>query len=272
MAKPAEKPLTSQDMLNLLEKRYPKTQGFVFLTEVGDATGSAVNRHADAVVLQTWPSRGIALEGFEIKVSRSDLVRELENPRKADGVGRYCSSWWLVLSKATIMDGLVIPATWGILVAGKRDRLDVVRQPKIVKKPKEWTPTFIAALVRNASEGNGVEAARREAREEGFRDGQKYSEGRRASTLERLEHLEKKVQAFDAGLGRGFGLEHSSPDRARELGTYAKAWLGMSGEKIEAIKRLAYEVGIVSEDLNKTIADFEASPQGAAGPPGVPAG
>lgn len=263
MARPAkdpqEKPLNSQDMLRLLEKRYPKAQGFVFLSEVGDSTGSSVNRHADAVVMQTWPSRGIALEGFEIKVSRSDLVRELENPRKADGVGKYCSTWWLVLSKTSLMDGLVIPATWGILVAAKRERLEVVRLPKVVKKPKEWTPAFIAALVRNASEGNGVDAARREAREEGFREGQQYSERLQASTAERLEHLEAKVKAFDDGFGRGFGMQHAGSDRAREFGRHARAWMNLSGEKIDAIKRLADEIATVSGDLKKAVLSYEAS-------------
>lgn len=262
MAKPAkdpqEKPLNSRDMLRLLEKRYPKLQGFVFLSEVGDGTGVNVNRYADAVVLQTWPSRGIAIEGFEIKVSRSDLIRELENPRKADGVGKYCSAWWLVLSKASLMDGLVIPATWGILVAAKKERLDVVRQPKVVKKPKEWSPTFIAAMIRNASEGNGVEAARREAREEGFREGQQYSERQQASTIERLKHLEEKVKAFDEGFGRGFGMQHAGPDRARDFGRHARAWMSLSGEKIEAIKRLAYEISTVSVDLEKAVSNYEA--------------
>ena len=41
--------------------------------EVGNSTGADCRRHADAVAINAYPSRGFEVRGFEIKVSRSDL-------------------------------------------------------------------------------------------------------------------------------------------------------------------------------------------------------
>ena len=56
---------------------------YALFYEVANATGSAATRSADAIAMGLWPSRGLYLQGFEIKVSRSDWLSELKNPAKA---------------------------------------------------------------------------------------------------------------------------------------------------------------------------------------------
>ena len=46
-----------------------------------------------------WPSRGLYLHGFEIKVHRNDWLRELKNPAKAEEIAGYCHFWWVVATR-----------------------------------------------------------------------------------------------------------------------------------------------------------------------------
>ena len=55
-----------------------------------------LGRYADAVAMNLFPSRGLALHGFEIKVSKSDFKSEIENPEKSVPVQQYCDHWWIV--------------------------------------------------------------------------------------------------------------------------------------------------------------------------------
>lgn len=70
---------------------------YALMFEVRSGTGhSSQVRYADAMALGLWPSRGLELTGFEIKVSRSDWLRELKEPQKADRIGRFCDRWYVV--------------------------------------------------------------------------------------------------------------------------------------------------------------------------------
>ena len=60
----------------LLALRYAPP-AYAFFEEVRAQTGYAAGGSADGLALSLWPSRGIELHGFEVKVSRSDWLREL---------------------------------------------------------------------------------------------------------------------------------------------------------------------------------------------------
>ncbi|MEZ5846517.1 MAG: MmcB family DNA repair protein [Geminicoccaceae bacterium] len=82
--------------------------------EVRNAAGFQGNRSADAIAMNTWPSRGLTLNAIEIKVSKSDLKRELKAPDKAEGVAQFCDFFWLAVPKG-LAEGEMIPDAWGIL-------------------------------------------------------------------------------------------------------------------------------------------------------------
>ncbi|HYJ21079.1 MAG TPA: hypothetical protein VEW07_03530, partial [Solirubrobacterales bacterium] len=67
---------------------------------VRSAAGFDARRTIDAVSLNLWPSRGMLLDGYEIKVSRSDWLRELKNPAKAEEFAGLVDRLWLVVSDA----------------------------------------------------------------------------------------------------------------------------------------------------------------------------
>lgn len=118
--------------------------------EVADATGARHRRWADAVAINLFPSRGLEIHGFEVKVSRSDWLRELKNPEKSVPVQQYCDRWWIVAPAATIAPG-ELPPTWGQFEAQAAGKIrQIVAAPKLTAKPV--TREFVAAMLRRASE------------------------------------------------------------------------------------------------------------------------
>lgn len=105
--------ITSAHIRAALLLRYP-VGSHALLWEVANGTGGNTRRFADAVAIGLWPSHGHAIEGIEIKVSRSDLLNELKNPEKSQPVYQYCNRWWLACPKGmAIIDE--IPQSWGLM-------------------------------------------------------------------------------------------------------------------------------------------------------------
>jgi hypothetical protein len=139
--------IRSSDIYAALRLRYCAPE-WALMFEVANGTGSNIRRYADAVAMNLFPSRGLELHGFEIKVSRCDWQRELKNPDKAETIFRYCDRWWIAAPEG-IVDKAELPTTWGLLEL-KGDKLkQAVAAPSL--RPKELTRSFIAALVRRSS-------------------------------------------------------------------------------------------------------------------------
>src|SRR3990167_2764101 len=117
--------MTTAEVMFALSKKYDH-ESYAFLPEVRNSTGfSGAVRTADAIVMGLWPSRGIELEGFEIKTSRQDWMNEIKQPDKSDAIAKYCDRWWLVIGDEKIVKDGELPATWGLMVPGKNNTLKV---------------------------------------------------------------------------------------------------------------------------------------------------
>lgn len=135
------------DSLETMVRRRHEGDGWAVFKELGNATGSRVSRHADLVAMGTWPSHGYEIFGYELKASRGDTKKELRDPAKSDAISRFCDYWYLVIADKTMIEGLIIPKTWGVL-APIKGALRVVRKaPKL--KAKDVTRAFVAAMVAN---------------------------------------------------------------------------------------------------------------------------
>lgn len=130
---------------------------------VADATGAGHRRTVDALLMNMYPSRGLTIEGVEIKVSRGDWLRELKKPSKQETVFRYCDRFWLAVGDPAIVRDGELPATWGLLVPGRGGKMKIAtRAPEL--SPEPITKPFMAAILRRASEGH--DKLRREVRVE----------------------------------------------------------------------------------------------------------
>jgi len=110
-----------REMLDLLHTRYSMHVGncprFVMAEHVRNGAGFDANRSLDAMVLDLWPSAGLAVHGFEVKCSRADWLRELKDPTKAGAFLPHLDYMWLVVSDKAIVKPGELPEHWGLLAA-----------------------------------------------------------------------------------------------------------------------------------------------------------
>lgn len=133
--------------------------------EVHNGTGAIQRRSADAIAMNMYPSRGLAIHGFEIKVSRGDWLNELKKPDKAEEIAQYCDYWWIVTPPGIVKEG-ELPPSWGHYeVVEDKAMPDSIRLKRKVAAPPlvQFRPTqqlsrsFVAAVLRRANEFTDAE-------------------------------------------------------------------------------------------------------------------
>lgn len=160
--------ITATDVRLAIRKHYSSPAWAVF-DEVASEVGWKEKRWIDCVALGVWQSTGNEIIGIEIKVSRGDLRRELQNPQKTEEWMRYCDRFYLACP-AGVASAADVPATWGLLSMQERGNVRVAKKaPKL--EPQPMTRGFIGAMLRRAGEADAelisaaVTKALREQRE-----------------------------------------------------------------------------------------------------------
>lgn len=145
-----KRPPTARDVREALRKRFAPPAWAVF-DEVRNSTGHVKKpRSVDVLAMSLYPSRGLELHGVEIKVTRSDWIKERDDPDKAEAIASYCDRWWLAVGDASIVKDGELPAGWGLLVL-KGDKLFTAKgAPELAPKPLDRN--FVAAVLRCAAD------------------------------------------------------------------------------------------------------------------------
>ena len=214
---------TAAQVRAALVNRYRAPEWATFF-EVPNSTGGAAARSADAIAMSLYPSRGLRMHGFEIKVSRSDWLHELKQPDKSVPIQRFCDHWWIVTPAGIVKEG-ELPPTWGHLILKGNGFNCGVKAPHLERDP--WEPAFIAALLRRAHDAR--ERAIREGVDEAMASERAAIETKIASrveqtlsvrrvanedasrTLEQIKQacgLESERWLDGDGLGQAIGLVH----------------------------------------------------------------
>lgn len=137
--------LTTGEVMQRLKRHYIKPgaplPGGIFLPEVGWNGGGV--RFCDAIYVGFTSTSGRILVGHEVKTSRADWVRELEQTDKADQWADQCHAWYLVVSDPAIVQGDELPPSWGLMAPGtSKTRMTVLT--KAERKPLSHTPSWQA--------------------------------------------------------------------------------------------------------------------------------
>lgn len=151
---PEPERFTEGQVLAMLRDRHSVRAGngprWAFATHVRDKAGFDASRTLDAVAMDTWPSSGLALHGYEVKCSRSDWLRELAQPWKAAAFTRWVDFFWVVAPTGVVKDEL--PDRWGLLEV-RGTRLHAATRAKRLD-PEPLDRSFVAALLRAACHRN----------------------------------------------------------------------------------------------------------------------
>jgi len=206
------KSFTAQDIEDLLSNRFC-APAWAFIPQVRNGTGFLNSaRTADALAMSLWPSRGLHLNGFEIKINRGDWLSELKNPAKAEAIAQFCDFFWVVSPK-DIIKLEEIPQNWGWLVPfGKSVK---AMKPPIQMKSEVIDKLFLAAILRRAQETIAPAAKIEAARKKGKAEGEKEAD--RAFKYSKERHAELKQRIFDFQKKSGVNID------SWQLGDIAKA-------------------------------------------------
>lgn len=180
--------IKTHELVNLLYEHFGAERGrYVCATEVGDVPCGA-NRRMDFVAVDCWSSGGFDISAFEIKISKSDLRHDLENPEKHniffDQIDRFS-----LIAPEYVLDAdykSMLPPKWGIVSVSRgkdKDGKDcllwrTVRKPMaLVDDPqthRTFNRAFAASIIRRvvSTVQADANAERDRIRAEAYREGQ----------------------------------------------------------------------------------------------------
>jgi hypothetical protein len=220
---------------------------YITLEEVRDATGFDGQRTADAMAISLYRSRGKAVWGFEMKVSRSDWLHELKQPEKAESILRYCNYWALVVPNKDIVKPGELPATWGMYVAQKNRLKCVVPCPKL--DPIPMSITMLTALLYNIDHSHKMADKRILDAEysRGYEHGAKrdYDKGWESN----FKDLQERVRLYEeaSGLNIQYGWQ-----KAEKIGAVVKILLDGNAPLKRILDTAKYNLS-KTEDLKNEI-------------------
>jgi len=240
---------TEYEIEHRLAERYCPPE-WAFLPQVGSGTGTHYRRTADGIAMNLWPSRGMELHGFEIKVARNDWIRELKDPEKSVAVQKYCNRWWIVAPKGVVADG-ELPPTWGLLEPTGKSGLKVVTAAPELEDPKRLSRTFVAAVLRQATKVTTPQAKLDDEYMRGKREGTEAAELRIKYANDQADELQRKIDEFQ----EKSGVSINCWDVGRIGDAVRQVLRGV--DVVGALKVERKHLGMLIERVDKTIENLE---------------
>lgn len=192
--------MNEYELFQALRPHFPVRE-FALLPQVANGTGSNARRHADALALGLWPSRGMRLHGFEIKSYRGDWVRELTNPEKAEEIAAFCNHWWIVTAHPGMVKDGELPPLWGLMEYDPDTKALVKKTAASYRESKPVDLAFVAAMLRKAQEVCTPEGVLQERYDAGFAEGKKAVASNNEYALRDFADLKKRVAEFEKTSG-----------------------------------------------------------------------
>lgn len=136
----------SKELLDFLSRHYPSPD-LAFISEFRSGTGWSREQRVDALAMHLWPSRGLELIGFELKVSRADWKREMLQPDKCNHVKQFCDKWYLVVYDLKVIKyAEELPQGWGLMFLENDKIVTMIEAEKLTPAPIDRL--FLASLMR----------------------------------------------------------------------------------------------------------------------------
>ena len=216
--------VTAADVYTMLAARY-RGDGWELIPQVPDGTGATKGRTADAIAFQTWPSKGLEWHGFEIKVARSDWLRELNDLSKSAPFRKFVDRWWIV-APSGVLTKEELPRGWGWLCPQKSGKL-IQKAPAVPLEPERPDREFLAGVMRAfvravGDDGGRVRALVNKARHDARLSGEKDAKERFEHELNHAEKRMKELREWEEMAGFTIGTTWGSK-RAVEIAAAARS-------------------------------------------------
>ena len=136
---------TAPRIVECIRNRFSDSQKYIVLEKVPNGTGYQANSWVDVVACSLWPSLGCRRTAIEIKISRGDWLRELNNPEKNSWAREVCHEFYYAAPIGIIKEE-ELPEKTGLYTASG----DTIRTVRAAAAKQETTLNDIdvAAFVR----------------------------------------------------------------------------------------------------------------------------
>ncbi len=253
--------LSEGALIQRIFDRFPRTEWATF-SQIRNAAGFSASRTLDAVAINTWPSRGLEVHGFECKSSRGDWLREKDDPAKAEAFLPFCDRWWLVVGREDIVQPGELPPTWGLLAPRGKGLVAKVEAPKLEAKPLDRH--LLAVILRRAAEPETTDEQKQAiqaAFDQGHEAGQKSAKLHGGFDEERVKRLEKTIADFEKA--SGLALDSWSAGRMGAAVDFVMRG-GLKREE-QRLRHLQAEAESIAAELREGLAALPEMPDRAPG-------
>lgn len=195
--------MNAQEVYNAIYQKFSDSRQYAIATEVGLTTGGS-RRRIDMVIVNCYNSNSFRIDGIEVKVSKADLRRELEDPDKHVAFFDLLDYYTLACPEG-IADLSLLPPKWGLLVVSDDGRAYYRRKPLALHDSVDRTVPrgFFAGYVRAIQQYSPSAKALAAEYDRGVKDGierekrhMRYQQERLSRETERLEQLDQLELRF----------------------------------------------------------------------------
>jgi len=255
-----KKKWTEEEIFVMLKNTYP-AGAYSVLQHVPTTTGipEGKERYSDCLIFSHWPSRGVYITGVEIKCSKADLLRELNDPTKSEAFARYCKFWYIAAPKG-IVDVNELPDNWGLMETA-RSKMKVVKKAKENESVEPPPTGFTSAIMRRFYEQEVCQSSR------------SYMNGYQKGVRDTEERLKKDDRDYELEIARREVKEYEDAFvefekksgvkirtwTAGEIGTAVKTSLMMKNNIHPAVKGVIKRMETVTDNLKLCLLEVNAT-------------
>lgn len=242
-----------------LRTKFPE-QEYVLIKEVADS--SSKRRRLDFMAINLWESRGLAINGIEVKSYRGDWLNELRNPAKQELHLPYCDYFYLFTTDEKVAKLEEIPENWGWMTLRDGKVFTLKKAPKLTQVEHLPKPLIIAMIRRAADKSEFIHRdSIKEEVEQKVESKMAYRSADNERQLERYkqqyEELKEKVEAFESEFGVRFPTSSWGIEYPKELGNKLKFLLrndiDVYFKKFASLKSLSEDL---VEKLDQSIKEY----------------
>lgn len=141
--------MKSSEVLDALRAKYPLPEWAGF-AELRDGTGFSAMRSVDFWAMNCYPSKGFLTVAIEVKVTRNDFFRELNNPKKRESAESIARETYFAVP-AGLVKPEECPEGWGLIEVLSNGSARTKLRAKQRERPV-FDEAFIASLMRRVAE------------------------------------------------------------------------------------------------------------------------
>lgn len=192
--------MTAEDVRTALRQKFGDSRRYAVAEEVGLTTGYS-HRRLDMMILDCYSSNGFRIDGIEIKVSTSDLRRELSDPEKHIAFFDVID-YYTIAAPTGVVEPLldIIPKQWGILIVNENGTTRYRRRPLALvdaKADRSVPRGFFAAVTRSIQQRQPAEQEIQAAYDRGQKEIEERLQKNREYLRDEVAKSADKLKQYD---------------------------------------------------------------------------